>query len=165
MGIFGSRENDPVAVELLDRIKGLSKDVAALKGEHEAAREALGLTSEIVDLKRQLSDLEIQKDREKEQRERQKREVEHKVGLERMRFEQEKKDHEKEVEISKREARLSVREDKLKEEREKFEQQMDFITKRFEKEVTYTQDLMKEILKRVPEVTVEAMMGRGNAQE
>lgn len=161
MGLFGAQK-DPIAEAILKEIRDLSREVATLKGERDSSLEAIHLSEDIVALRKQLTDLRIEKDRETERRERQQREVEHKVGLERMRFEQEKREHEKELAIAKREAQIALREDNLAEERAKFEKDMKFITERFEKEGEYTRELMSEILKRLPNMNVEAIVGGGN---
>jgi hypothetical protein len=162
VSVFGKKDDDPLAQELIDEIRRLSKEVAELRGERDAGKEAVKLSSDIASLKKELTDLRIEKDRETEKHEREKREVEHMVGLE-------KKRQEFEVDAAKRDVKLTVREENLKEDRQRFEQEMQFTRERFEKEVGYLQGLMKEVLERLPTVTVEksidlAMNGNGNGQ-
>jgi hypothetical protein len=153
-------KDDPRADELLEELRGLKRQVTELKGEREANQEAVKLTDDIVRLKKDLTELEIQKDREQETHDREKREVEHMVGLE-------KKRQTFEVESAKRDVKLTVREENLKEDRKRFEEEMKFTRERFEKEVGYLQSLMKEVLERLPTVTVEKSIdmqfnGNGN---
>jgi hypothetical protein len=147
MSLF-AKQDDPVAQELLDEIRRLSKEVAELHGERDAGKEAVTLADSIGRLKKELTDLRIEKDRETEKHQREKREVEHMVGLERKR-------QDFEVDAAKRDVKLTVREENLKEDRARFEQEMKFTRERFEKEVGYLQSLMKEVLERLPTVTVE----------
>lgn len=159
--MFGKKdENDPVAQELLDEIRHLSKEVAELRGERDAGKDAIKLSDSIVRLKKELTTVQIEKDRETERHDREKREVEHMVGLE-------KKRQEFEVDAAKRDVKLTVREENLKEDRQRFEQEMKFTRERFEKEVGYLQDLMKQVLKRLPTVSIEKSVeltanGNGN---
>lgn len=147
MSLFGDK-NDPRADELLDELRGLKKQVTELRGERDANTEAVRLSDNIVQLKKDLTKLQIEKDRETEKHERERREVEHMVGLE-------KKRQSFEVEAAKRDVKLTVREENLKEDRKRFEEEMQFTRERFEKEVGYLQDLMKQVLDRLPTVTVE----------
>lgn len=147
MSLFATKQ-DSIAEELMEEIRKLSKEVAGLRGERDAGKEAVRLSSDIGDLKKELTDLRIEKDRETERHEREKREVEHMVGLE-------KKRQEFEVDAAKRDVKLTVREENLKEDRQRFEQEMKFTRERFEKEVGYLQDLMGQVLERLPSVTVE----------
>jgi hypothetical protein len=158
-----AKQDDPVAQELLDELRGLKKEVAQLHGEREANTEAIKLSDAIVKLKKELTNLQIEKDREKESHSREKREVEHMVGLERKR-------QEFEVDAAKRDVKLTVREENLQSDRERFEQEMKFTRERFEKEVGYLQGLMKEILERLPTVSVEKAIdlkvnGNGNGHK
>jgi hypothetical protein len=158
-------KDDPRADELLEELRGLKRQVAEIKGERDAGKEAVKLTDDIVRLKKDLTALEIQKDRETETHEREKREVEHMVGLE-------KKRQSFEVDAAKRDVKLTVREENLKEDRKRFEEEMKFTRERFEKEVGYLQSLMKEVLERLPTVTVEKSIdltfptnGNGNREK
>lgn len=152
--MFSNRETEK---KILEDIEELSEAVAELlKNSNEDTR---GLRGRVNTLKKEISTLEIERDRERERRERQQREVEHKVGLERMRFDEEKKEHEKEVEIAKREARLSVREDQLSIERERFEKQLKEMRGQFESEGRRREEIMAQILKRLPNINVEASLG------
>lgn len=133
---------------VLEEIRGLRRELASLKGERDAVTEATRLMNERDGLKQQIADLKVDKSRVTEQHEREKREVEHMVGLE-------KKRSEVEMEQAKREAVLVVREENLKADRDRFEEQMKFTTARFEQELKYQHELMGEILKRLPAITVE----------
>ena len=140
--------SDPRADELVEEIRKLTREVAELKGERDAGREAVSLARDITRLKKELTDLEIDKDRQEEAHEREKREVEHMVGLQRRRSEME-------TEAAQRDVKLTVREENLKQDRDRFEKEMEFTRERFEKEVGYLQDLMREVLSRLPTVSVE----------
>lgn len=142
MGLFSSD------AAVLEEIRGLRKQVAELKGEKEAHAEGLSLLEQIKRLKKELVDLEIQRDKQKETHEREQRDLKHMIGLE-------KKRQEFEIESAKRETTVSIREENLKADRKRFEDQMDFTTKRFEKEVGYLKDIMREVLDRLPTVTVD----------
>jgi hypothetical protein len=143
MGLFNSG-NEAVLAE----IQGLRKQVAELKGEKEGHRETLTLLDQIKVLKKELVDLEIQRDKQKETHEREQRELKHMIGLE-------KKRQEFEVTSAKRETTVTIREENLNADRKRFEQQMDFTTKRFEKEVGYLKDIMGQVLDRLPTVNVD----------
>lgn len=162
MSLFGKTE-DPVAQEIIERIETLSKAVAKLRGERDATKESLKLSDDIVELKKRLTNTQIEYDREKEKHEREKREVEHMVGLERKR-------QEFEVTSAKRDVQLTVREENLKEDRRRFEEEMDYTRKRFGEEIGRLDGLMKDILKRLPEVKVEKSIdlqmpnGNGNGK-
>jgi len=152
---------------LLQAIKNLNRDVTELKGEREGTREELRVTRDYVSLKKQLTDLEIQYDREQEKHEREKRDIEHMVGLE-------KKRQEFELESARRDVTLSLREENLAAERQRFEEHTEFIVNRFEKEAGRREELMKELLARLPTVRVDRHIkefasangnGNGNGEE
>lgn len=134
--------------KLSDDIERLTREVAALRGEKKAVTEVNELEARILGLKKQVSDLEISKDKKQEEFDRRDRELTHMIGLE-------KKRQEVETKQAKQEATLAVREENLKAEKTQFEAQMAFREKRFDKEVEYLQGLMKQILERLPSVTVD----------
>lgn len=144
--MFG-KENE-VSERILKEIKGVSTRLAEVEGQLEASKGLLSLTSEHIDLQKSLTELQVEYDREKEKHDREKREVEHMVGLERKR-------QEFEVEAAKRDVKLTVREENLKEDRGRFEKEMEYTRKRFEEEVSRIEDLTKQILKRLPTVSIE----------
>lgn len=145
--MFGKREEDPVAQEVLDEIRELSKRVAGLQGERDALKDARKLEAERIELREQLETLRIEKARKEEDHKREKREVEHATGLFRKQSEWERA---KAVD----EARLAVREENLSAERERFEQQMAFHKEQISGEIDRFEGLLTELLKRLPTVTV-----------
>ncbi len=146
MSIFGAG-TAPDTQEILDEIRSLKKDLARIQGERDAYREDLDLATDVVRLKRELTNLEIEKDRVTEQHKRERRDVEHMVGLE-------KKRQAFEIDSAKRDTSLTIREENLAADRDRFEQQMDFMSKRFDTEVSYLKELMTDVLKRLPNVEV-----------
>lgn len=146
MSLFGKTTDEDVQV-ILTEIEKVQKELASLKGEKKAVTESTKLADEIVKLKKELVDLEIQKDRATETHDREKRDVEHMVGLERKR-------QEFEVVAAKREISISIREENLKADRERFEEQMQFMSQRMEKEVTYLQSIATQLMERLPSVEV-----------
>lgn len=134
--------------ELLDEIKGLRRDVAALQGEREALRDEARLADNARDLREQIETLKIEKGRLTEEHQREKREVEHMVGLQKNR-------QTVEMEQATREAKLSVREENLAVDKDRFDKHVEFIEKRFGEEVGYLKDLMGQIMVRLPTVSVD----------
>ncbi len=150
MGLFDGKndQRDALLEELKATRDALREEVAELRAERKAREKDLGLTDKVIALKTEIENLTIERDRKKEEFERRERELTHMVGLE-------KKRQEQELSAGKREAVLAVKEENLNAERERFETQMDFMTKRFEKEVGYLKDIMKEMMERLPTVTVD----------
>lgn len=146
MPLFGNQ--NPVVKRLLDRIEGLSEQLAEKRGE----QEGLNLLDRIKGLREEISDLEISRDGKQEEVDRREREITHKVGLE-------KKRSEFEQGAAKREAVLEVREEALSAGQERFNKEMEFQRSRFEEEVGYLKGLMGEILERLPTVTVDRQIG------
>jgi chromosome segregation ATPase len=132
-------QTDPVAQELLEEVRRLSKQVAALKGE--LAEEAIGLRTEVEELK-------IQKSRREEEVARERREIEHATGLHRKQSEWERK---KAVD----EAKITVREENLTAERQRFEDQIEFHKVQIAAEVDRLEKLLTGLMDRLPTVTVE----------
>lgn len=144
--------------ELFERLEALAKEVRKLQGTRDAMTEEVGLREQINDLKKKITDLKIDESRIKEEHEREKRETTHQVGLERMR-------QEFEVNQARREAMVAVREENLQADRERFETQMKFTTERFETEVGYLKDLMRELMVRLPTVKVDReISGNGHKE-
>lgn len=117
----------------------------ALKRATGDVTEALKLSGQVENLRKQVSDLEIQRDKKNEEYARKEREVEHMVGLERKRSEFE-------TASAKREATIAVREESLKAERERFEKQMAFQNDRFTQEVGYLKEMIGRVLEAIPNV-------------
>lgn len=147
MSLF-EKKSDPVAQELLDEIHKLSKEVAALRGERDAGKDAIKLTDDVGRLKKELVDLRIEKAVEQEDNAREKREVEHMVGLEKKRAAQER-------DLAIREAQLKVKEEAVDARVTQFEEKMDFVEKSLTAQVQYLKDdIIKEVFKRLPVVEV-----------
>lgn len=140
--------------KLSAEIERLTREVAALRGERKAVSELSGLEERIVALKRQVSDLEISRDKKQEDFDRRERELTHMIGLE-------KKRQEVELKQASQAATLAVREENLKAEKGQFEAQMKFRETRFDSEVKYLQELMSQILERLPTVTVDRQIKDG----
>lgn len=139
---------DPERKALADAITALKAEIAELRGERKARQKELSLTDDVIRLKTDIEDLRIAKSRLTEEHDREKRELTHMVGLE-------KKRQEVELAQGKRDAILEVREENLEADRERFDESMKFTRERFEQEVGYLKDLMKEVLDRLPTVTVD----------
>lgn len=133
---------------LLDRLSTVSKELAELRGTFDTAKDAAGLTKQVRTLRQEISTLEVEQSKLTERHEREQRETEHMVGLQRKRGEFE-------IESARREAVLEVREENLKAEREQFSTQMAFEKQQFDGQVKYLQDLMGQILKRLPTIGVD----------
>lgn len=117
------------------------------------ANSALALAGTVQELRKEVETLETEKARRTEEFATREREIEHKVGLERKR-------QEFELGAAKREATLAVREENLAADRKRFEDQMSFHEKRFTEEVTYLKEMMGQVMERLPNVNVEAMLDR-----
>lgn len=136
---------DPV---LLEEIRGLRKDIVEIKSRKAILEREVDLTGEVVRLKKDISDLEINKSKLQEGHDKQDRELRHMIGLE-------KKRQEVELVQGKKEAELSVREQGLVADQKRFADEMGFQRARFEQEVGYLKEMMKDILARLPNVNVE----------
>ncbi len=133
--------------QLLDQIAGLRGDIKALKREREVVGEELGLTDEVVSLKRQITELEIAEDKLKERHARERREVEHQVGLQRKR-------QDFEINAAKRDTELTVREENLQAERERFNRDMDFQREELKNQIGYLKELMEKLFERLPSASM-----------
>jgi hypothetical protein len=122
------------------------KDGGAIDAELHRERDKL--EKETNELRRELNANKITASGQREEFDRRERELRHMIGLEQKRqvFE---------VDAAKRDALLTVREENLKADRERFETQMKFQTDRFESELKAERELMREILGRLPTVTVD----------
>jgi hypothetical protein len=137
MIVIASREEK----ELLERLRRLAtKDTAGV------------LTEEIVGLRRQISDLEISKSKIEEGHAKERRELTHMIGLE-------KKRQEFEITQAKAETTLKVQQENLAADKTRFAGEMSFQRERFEKEVGYLKDMMKDILDRLPNVNATLDLG------
>lgn len=139
---------DPIAQELLDQVKELSRQVAQLQGERDAIDERRALLDERDDLQTQIQTLTIERDRKEEDFARQRREVEHATGLHRKQSEWERK---KAVE----EAKLEVQRGNLDAERQRFTEQIAFHKEQIKTEVDRLEKLLTALMERLPTVTVE----------
>lgn len=146
-GLFEGKKDEQL-VKLTGEIEKLSREVASLKGEKKAITEQHTLEERLLSLKKQVSDLEISRDKKQEDFDRRERELTHMIGLE-------KKRQDVEIKQASLDAKLSVREENLKAEREQFEKQMKFRTDQFDGQIKYLENLMKQILERVPVVTID----------
>ena len=133
---------------LTREIEKLSREVASLKGEKNAITEQRTLEDKVHSLKKTVVDLEITRDKKQEEFDRRERDLTHMIGLE-------KKRQEVELKQASTDAKLAVREENLKAERETFEKQMKFRTDQFDTQIKYLQNLMEQVLGRVPTVTVD----------
>jgi septal ring factor EnvC (AmiA/AmiB activator) len=109
-------------------------------------------STEVVSLKKQIADLQINKDKMQEDHDRADRELRHMIGLEKKRQELEKEAAQREATDAKRAATLDVREENLAHQKDVFEDQMAFQKEAFDKQVHYLENLMTQILGRLPEV-------------
>lgn len=149
---------DPLAQELLDQVKELSRQVARLQGESDAIDQRRSLMDERDDLQTQIQTLTIERDRKEEDFARQRREVEHSTGLHRKQSEWERQ---KAVE----EAKLTVQQENLSLDRQRFEDQLAFSKEQIKAEVDRLEKLVGGLMERLPIVTIEksiALTGNGN---
>lgn len=137
MILIASREEK----ELIQRLR-------EMKPWPQRADEVPALTAEVLTLKRQIASLEIDKSKIQEEHSRQERELRHMIGLE-------KKRQEVELVQAKKDTELTLREGNLVAERARFEEQLKFNTSRFETMEKYLKDMMGDILKRLPNVTMK----------
>jgi len=152
MGLFS--KVDPGAEEA--RIKELEKQIDNLTREidrlHKAIddkTEELGLSDEVVALKKQITTLEITASKKNEEFDKRERELEHMIGLERKR-------QEVELAQAKRDAELTVRETNLDAATNNLKEQMEFFKSEMGKQVAYLKDdIVKALLNRLPTVTVD----------
>ena len=143
-----SSEDKAEITGLREEVSKLRRELRDARTERDEARAEVKVADELVKVKKDLVEARIQQDRLTETNDRERRDIEHKVGLEKRRQEQE-------LVLAKREALVEVRENNLQADRDRFEEQMSFTTKRFEEEAHTQKELMLEILKRLPTVTVE----------
>jgi hypothetical protein len=129
-------------------IERLTREVSGLRGEKTAITEQRTLEEKIIALKKVVSELEITRDKKQEDFDRRERELTHMIGLE-------KKRQDVEIKQASESARLDVREENLKGERAQFEKQMKFREDQFGEQVKYLQSLMKQILERLPTITID----------
>jgi len=120
-------------------------------------REITRLQDTVTSLKKEIETLTIEKDRKEEDFARREREIEHKVGLEKKRSEFER-------DAAKREATLELREEALGAKEEAFRERMEFLTTRFEEEVTYQRDVLEKVLARLPSAEIIARIGNGGGR-
>lgn len=127
--------------ELIERLR-------TIRPWPDKADSVPALTAEVLTLKRQIASLEIDKSKIQEEHARQERELRHMIGLE-------KKRQEVELVQAKKDTELTLREGNLIAERARFEEQLKFNTSRFETMEKYLKDMMADILKRLPNVTMK----------
>ena len=155
MGLF-DRERGALS----DAVVALKETSADLKAEITALTRQRDWTKQERQLREEIETLRIEKGRIEEENARKLREVTHQVGLERLRQEAEAEQAKKDVDSARREAVLEVREKNLAAEREAFDKQMEFQRERFEQEQGYLRDLLGQILKRLPDISVAIEQGR-----
>ncbi len=154
MGLF-DRERG-VLSEAVQELRASASD---LRAEIAALTKQRDWTKEERQLREQIETLRIEKGRIEEENARKLREVTHQVGLERLRQEAEAEQAKKDVDAARREAVLEVREKNLAAERDAFDKQMEFQRERFEQEQGYLRDLLGQILKRLPDISVAIEQG------
>lgn len=137
MIILASRDEK----ELLERLR----KIEGYERTGQYVEEARKLRSEI-------ETLTIQRDRMKEQNDKERRELTHMIGLE-------KKRQEFEIAQAKAETTLKVQQENLAADKKRFGDEMGFQRERFEKEVGYLKDMMKDILDRLPNVNATLTLG------
>lgn len=131
------------AAESRDR---LADELAELKAQVKALRRERDDTAERSELRQQIETLKLSKDRLVEENDRKIRDTEHKVGLLKL-----KQDHE--VANAKRETELSVREQNLSADKDRFKAEMDFQRERLTQEINRIDNILTQVLKRLPDVT------------
>lgn len=156
-------QTDPLAQELLEEVRRLSKQVAQLQGEKDAIDQARALISEKLDLAAEVEQLKIEKSRKEEEFARERRELEHSTGLHRKQSEWERKQ-------AVEEAKITVREENLSAERKRFEDQISFHKEQIKAEVDRMEKLIAGLMERLPTVTVEksidfSLAGNGKRRE
>lgn len=118
--------------------------------------------AEITKLKGEIEDLKLSKDRKEEEFSRREREVEHKIGLERLRQEQEVAAQKREAEQAKKQVELTVREANLEAEKIRFADQMNFHQKQMEGQISGLQQLVGQLLERLPSMEIKARISNGD---
>lgn len=121
--------------------------IVAFRKLMDGADTVPGLTAEVAALRATIAKLDIEKSKREEDIARQERELRHKVGLERARQEQE-------IALAKREAALAAGEANLTAERKAFAEQLAFNTQRFATMEQTMKEMLSELMKRLPVVTV-----------
>lgn len=150
--MFAFFKKDDQLQKLAEEIERLTREVASLRAEKNAINEQRTLEEKIVTLKKTVTELEISRDKKQEDFDRRERELTHMIGLE-------KKRQEFEIKQASEDARLAVREENLKAERAAFEKQTKFREEQFNGQVEYLQSLMKQILERLPTITIDRTIG------
>lgn len=131
MGLFGNK-------------KDLAKQVEILSGRLEGLQTNYDLEQQRQGLLQQVADLEIKIKKDGEDFARERREIEHKLGLEKQR-------QESDLEIAKQQAELDAREKWLENQEDQFDEKLEW----FKTQTQEHQKLSKEILTRLPKVTVK----------
>lgn len=146
--LLKKNERESMQLEnVAEEIREATAALARIEGKLDASSDVLSLTDQIADLKKEKVSLEIGKDKLVEDNDRKIRETEHKVGLV-----QKRQDFE--IEAAKRGAQLDVREENLKEQEKRFEKHIEFVSERFNEQVSYLQDILGKVLERLPDVNV-----------
>ena len=115
----------------------LSREIAVLQGQLDALGDVVALRTEVESLK-------IERSRIEEEFARERREIEHKLGLE-------KKRQESDLETAIQKADLDAREKWLENQETQFDEKLEW----FKKQTQEHQKLSKEILSRLPKITVK----------
>lgn len=113
----------------------------------EVEREIANDIAQVGKLKKEITSLQIERDKKLEDFARREREVEHMIGLERKR-------QEFEIQQAKRETTTALREENLKADKERFEEQMKFHREALQGEMNRLQELVGQLLRRVPSAEI-----------
>jgi hypothetical protein len=141
--------------ERRDHLLHMERLAAQLQALVETLESQKDLTAQRNALKQEISDMTVQKSQIEERYARERREVEHKVGLL-------KTGQEQDLAAAKRETALDVREGNLERERTQFAKEMAFQREFFEKQSEQLQELMRQVLERLPSVEALVRVGQGS---
>lgn len=138
---------------LTQQVEQVATQLAELRGE----RSTLELETRVDSLSREKERLLAELQDLQSERARHDLEIEHKVGLHRTQIESERRIMVAEAEAERlravEQAKLAVREENLGAERERFEKEIEFRTQRFEAEAATLQEMTRQVLDRLPNVT------------
>jgi hypothetical protein len=132
----------------LTGIQRLEDKIERLRAQRDTAAQELTLQGQVNKLKSQIVELEIQRDKKQEDFDRRERELKHMIGLEQQR-------QKVETEQAKQGAVLEVKQQALTEQQARFTSQMEFQKKQFDKQVDSLENLMGQILQRLPVITMQ----------
>lgn len=132
--------------------EAMDESIAAVTRKYASLKTVDSLNAIKLKLQEEIETMKIEKAGMVEQHQREKREIEHKVGLHKMRQVQE-------IELAKREATVKAEEGNLEQKEEAFTERMEFFKEQLDTQVDYLQDMMKDILKRLPSAEIIARIG------